>query len=103
MSLSAVSQQSEGQFSVSGSLDRDSVMICWPGKQQTLQSLQKSKSDLTLDLSAVEHVDTAGLAWIIHLTRECQAKQIKLSLLNTPEGLINLAKLSSVDEVLPLN
>ena len=77
-------------------------MHCWPEQSQSVEELSKQGLPLQLDMQGVLNADTAGLAWLIHLTKECQDAQVKVSLKEVPSGLINLAKLSNVDSLLPL-
>lgn len=91
--------QKPGHFVLQGDLNRDSVPLC---KQQTFLALKKfsqtSKTESAiLDMSGIAHADTAGLAWLINLLKNCKQQNILLELKNIPETLVNLAKISDVD------
>jgi phospholipid transport system transporter-binding protein len=93
--------RSPESFSLSGSLNRDTVPDFW---QNSLQQLANAQSDkpLLLNLEKLTHIDTAGLAWLINLIRDAKTQNIEFSLLNPPDTLLNLAKISDVDGFLPL-
>ena len=59
-------------------------------------------AQLTVGLGAVIGVDTAGVALLVNWTVLARKRGISLSLLETPENLGKLAKLSGVDSVLAL-
>lgn len=97
-----VVEQDKGHFVLKGDLNRDTVPLC---KQHILNELsQFSQSSVNasaiLDMSGVAHADTAGLAWLINLLKDCKQQNILLLLQNIPETLVNLAKISDVDSFL---
>ena len=61
-----------------------------------------SNSSIMLDLKQVKKVDTAGLAWLLALVEQAQVNACQLTLTHLPSDLIKLAKLSAVDDFLPL-
>ncbi|MGJ8680680.1 STAS domain-containing protein [Paraglaciecola sp.] len=94
--------QKQGHFELSGDLNRETVPFC---KQQTFLALkafnQASPSEKAiLDMSGIEHSDTAGLAWLINLLKYCKQHKILLQLKNIPQTIVNLAKISDVDNFL---
>ena len=89
-------------FVLSGSLNRDTVPYFWRNSLQQLASAQSDDKPLTLDLHNVEHIDTAGLAWIMNLRRDTKQKNIQFKIANPPATLLNLAKISDVERFLPI-
>jgi phospholipid transport system transporter-binding protein len=83
---------------VEGELTRNSVP-CVSNKQ--LKNIV-SANDMTLDLSKVNKVDTAGLAWLCKLLAEANNCKSNLSFVNMPQQLIKLAALSGVASFLPI-
>ncbi|MEW9799042.1 STAS domain-containing protein [Alteromonas sp. CYL-A6] len=86
-----------------GNLDRETLTKNWwllltPGQQKTL----RGASECVFDLSDVERVDSAGLAWLINAIRDARQAGIRITLQEPPEKLIKLAKISDVDTLLPL-
>lgn len=97
-----VTKQADGRFKITGNLNRKTVMDCWPDQSLAVNELKKQVLSLQIDMQGVLNVDTAGLAWLMHLAKECQDAQVDISLKEVPTGLINLAKLSNVEGLLPL-
>ena len=62
-----------------------------------------ANSAIILDLKQVKKVDTAGLAWLLALVEQAQVNACQLTLTHLPSDLIKLAKLSAVDDFLPLS
>ncbi len=52
------------------------------------------------DLTGVRQVDSAGLALLVEWKRRLEADQGRLELVGVPEGLLRLARISSVDTLL---
>ena len=88
----------EGQFLLSGELNRDTVMDSWSLRNQGFTQ----QKEILLDLAGVSHVDTAGLAWLVNLVADCQKLKVQLKLSNVPITLLKLAKISDVEGILPL-
>jgi anti-anti-sigma factor len=88
----------EGTLSIQGSLNTESVMRLWPNYQEEIKKL----TQLNIDLGSIEHFDTAGLAWLLQLSGECELQKIPFSLVNTPEEIISLANISQVNTLLSL-
>ena len=96
-----VSSPNKGTFLLSGELNRASVNKSWPTSVADIKQAA-SQQPVILDLVGITQVDTAGLAWLINLLRDCQSQNIQFILCNVPETLINLAKISDVEGFLPL-
>jgi len=82
-----------------GDLTRHTVMASVLKK---MPSLTQSAS-LTLDLSKVSKVDTAGLAWLLMMVETALKRNCQLQLDNLPDDLLKLAALSGVTEFLPVS
>jgi len=97
-----VNNRDDGLIALSGALNRTTVVEAWANAQTELDQYQQKELPVSLDLAGVDHVDTAGLAWLLDLFAQRQAKNQTLSILNTPLSLLKLAKISNVDSILPL-
>lgn len=97
-----MNDQGNGVIALVGSLNRKTVVGVWPNHQQILDDFKQRDVAVTLDLEAVEHVDTAGLAWLLDLFAERYKIDQKLALINTPVSLLKIAKISNVESILPL-
>jgi phospholipid transport system transporter-binding protein len=93
-----IKQGGDGQFLLSGILNRDTVMNNWSLRDKGFAQ----ETQVTLDLAGVSQVDTAGLAWLVNLVAECRSLKIPLKLSNVPTTLVKLAKISDVEALLPL-
>ncbi len=101
MSELKIEQSVDQKFSFAGEMTRETIVDAWPEQESTIAQLAGDK--LVIDLASVEQVDTAGLAFILAIVKGCKAKNVSLSLKNTPTSLVNLAKLSDVDSILPID
>ena len=54
---------------------------------------------LTIDLGKVTDVDSAGLAWLINIMRDCRSTDIQLKWDNVPSNIMQLAKLSNAQSL----
>lgn len=61
-----------------------------------------STQTITVDLSQVSKVDTAGLAFLLLLLEDAKKSNIQLVFQHLPNDLLKLAKLSAVDSFLPV-
>ncbi len=57
-------------------------------------------NDIIIDLSSVNKIDTAGLAWLLLIIEQSHAKRVKLHFIHLSDELIKLAKLSGVDTLI---
>lgn len=57
---------------------------------------------LRIDLSALERVDSAGLALLTEWTRLTRALGHSLEFINVPQQLLTIAGVSGLDQMLPL-
>ena len=90
-------QQIEHKAIFSGALTRATITRAFDKKYRQLISNER----IILDLSKVEKIDTAGLAWILLLIELASKTQCHINLVNLPDDLVKLAKLSAVDSLLP--
>jgi anti-anti-sigma factor len=93
--MSVTLQLNQDCLNVVGQLDRFQL------SEKAALRFPKAPAELKLNLDQVDHFDTAGLAWILKLLKFYQSKQVSVEILNPPEQLIALAKISNVLELLP--
>ena len=86
---------------LTGELDQISIQHdYWPSlTADKLSSVIKS-GKLTVDLSALERADTAGLAWLINLVKHARVDKVQVCFDEVPVKLLNLADLSSARDIL---
>ena len=91
-------QQTDQKAIFSGALTRATITRTF---DKQFRPLVNGKS-MTIDLAKVNQIDTAGLAWILLLIELAATKACEITLINLPDDLIKLAKLSAVDTLLPI-
>jgi phospholipid transport system transporter-binding protein len=84
MASNATVQLDGPRARLAGALDRDAVVALWP----TLKALPDALTEL--DLTAVERVDSAGLALLAELSAHARANGRTLVLNGTPAGFNEL-------------
>lgn len=94
MSRLHIIDQGNGHFAVDGDLtfatiDKDTI--------KSFAFLTSTKT-VTLDLSRVANTDSAGLALMIEWVRHARSQRTQLIFNKIPKQLLNLAKLSGLDD-----
>lgn len=85
------------RFRLRGELALRSARALW---QQGIQRL--NAEPMTVDLGGVVRADSAGLAVLVAWTRQSRTSGQPLSFVNIPAQLRNLAVISGVESLLPL-
>jgi phospholipid transport system transporter-binding protein len=70
-----------------------------PGRLAEADALARAG---TLDLSGIRHADSAGLAFMLELTRRARAAGSPLQFSSLPPQLLSLVRFFELDTVLPL-
>lgn len=91
----SLQRHTNGQYCLSGELDRDTVPPFWHRRSEWLPKEQQ----VFLDLSGVKRVDSAGMAMLLHLQHELTGNQQSLTLTQMPTQLRVLLQLSNVEEL----
>ena len=84
-----------GQVSIKGKLNQKSLVKLLP----IAKLLKPHQAQLTIELSGIEEVDTAGMAFLLEIKEQAGLKQLKISFdgstnsLNQLKSLYNLAKM----------
>ncbi|OAN16547.1 anti-sigma B factor antagonist [Photobacterium jeanii] len=92
-------KRADGDYCLSGRLERDTVSAFWRQRAAWLPT----ESQVTLDLSAVERVDSAGMVMLLHLCQAVAHSGGHLTLHHVPEQLNTLLRLSHVDSLFAAN
>ncbi|MEJ2763921.1 STAS domain-containing protein [Photobacterium sp. MCCC 1A19761] len=88
--------QENGHYSLSGTLERDTVPAFWRQRHEWMPR----DSQVQLDLRAVTRVDSAGMVMLLHIYQQLSSNGSELTLLNVPEQLVTLLRLSHVESML---
>jgi len=93
-------QLENGKLYLRGVLDKNSV----PAAYQCSQTLlRKQQAPTSIELSEVEHIDSAGLALLLEWQSWAKHRQHALKLEHAPQQLLMLARLSELDRILNLD
>lgn len=84
------------EINVVGDIDRYNLI------DKKLFSFPAMTSDVTIELTNVASVDTAGVAFLLKLVAFYQNQKLNVTLTNPPSQLIALAQISNVLGLLPL-
>ena len=87
----------EGHFQVVGDLSFDTV----PALSAQSASLFHGCPALEIDLGGIERADSAGLALLIEWVRRARALEQQIRLVNIPEQMRDIVRVSGLDKVLP--
>ncbi|GAA0811735.1 hypothetical protein GCM10009111_04620 [Colwellia asteriadis] len=85
-------------LSINGELSRHSLALINKNNYSNCFSFDH----VTVDLSAVTKVDTAGLAWLFYLLEQSIAHSCEITFMHFPEKLYKLIALSGVNGLLPV-
>ena len=99
MTDSRISQQDPQHFLVEGELN----MVTVPTLLQAMASqFPPSGSEAHIDLAGVTRSDSAGLALLIEWVAMAQKQNLTICFRNLPEQMWEIAKVSDLTEVIPL-
>ncbi len=96
---------SEGHYLLKGQLNFKSVPELWlkNNRSNNQSSLFSDDSDtLDIDLSQLERSDSSGLAMLVEWYREAELQDKKITFFNLPAQMYDIARVSGLDEILPL-
>ncbi|MCU7938171.1 MAG: STAS domain-containing protein [gamma proteobacterium symbiont of Bathyaustriella thionipta] len=91
---------SPGHYLLKGQLNFKSVPMLWSNNRTTLFSDEMDTLDV--DLSQLERSDSSGLALLVEWYREAELQNKKITFFNLPSQMYDIARLSDLNEVLPL-
>jgi phospholipid transport system transporter-binding protein len=89
---------SNGRLEIHGDLNFASVALLWKVSRQCLPE----GDTLDIDLSHVERSDSAGLALLVECLRHARQTGKTIRFFNIPAQMLAIARVSALDEVLPL-
>lgn len=84
-------------------ITRLNVMNSKEVESQLLPFVSKAESDLKLNLSGINFIDSSGFETLISLYRVAQLNNSNLNLINLSDELIELVKLVELDRIFHLN
>ena len=82
-------------------LTRDSLSTDgWTQIPAASRKILQQQKQVQFELSKLDSVDSAGLAWLLNLKRDAAQAQVSITFAAVPDRLAQLAALSSVDALL---
>lgn len=99
MDRSCVTRVSDQQLMVSGTIDFDNAVDM---SQQGERLISKAADQLEIDFSQVTRAGSAALTLLLSWVRYAVNHQKSLTFTNLPHDLLGVAKVSGVDQVLPI-
>ncbi len=99
MSGAAIRRGADNRLEVEGELDFTTVI----GLLADARPLLDAGSDVRIDLQGITRSDSAGLALLIEWMRTAQRLGKAIQFLNIPAQMLAIARVSSLDQVLPLS
>ncbi len=99
MSQAALRTGPEGRLLLEGDLNFNTVVRLLG----EFRSLLDQGTDIQVDLQGVSRADSAGLALLVEWMRNAKAVGKSIQFLNIPQQMLAIARVSSLDQVLPLS
>lgn len=87
-----------GKFRLTGDLTFATAARLW---QLSQKILKQSPDPVVIDLSAVQRIDSAGLALLIEWLRFARKYNTQLTFLHCPEQLVTMAGVHDLEDLLP--
>ena len=87
-------------YLLKGELNFNSVPELWEQNKTRLFSNRLDK--LTIDCSQLERSDSSGLALLLEWYRAARLLKMHIVFLNPPEKMVDIARISGLDKILPL-
>ena len=98
MTVAQIKQLGDGRMQLAGVLNLDSIAALLA----EIDTLSYDMPSLTVDLKTVEHADSAGVALLLAWMRSARHAQRDIRFLNMPAQMLNIARVSGLDALLPL-
>ncbi|MDX1824099.1 MAG: STAS domain-containing protein [Thiohalomonadales bacterium] len=100
MSTPQISQQNSNHFMVEGELNLMTVPALL---QAMIDRLPANGSEAHIDLAGVTRTDSAGLALLVEWLRQARVREIRLQFHNLPSQLRDIARISDLLPIIPLD
>ncbi len=95
--MASLEKLNETNFVLRGDLVFETISAVY---EENLSIFKDINTSINISLEGVEHVDSSGLALIVDWFRLMKKNKYHLHITNMPQQMSDLAKLSSVDELL---
>ena len=99
MTQTNIKETGDGQFAVEGELSKFTVPSILRSSNNMIQS---ATQNLVIDLQEVTHTDSAGLALLLEWMTLAKKSELQIHFRNLPAQLWEIAKVSDLEEIIPL-
>lgn len=99
MSTGASLEVRDGVPQVRGTLDFSTVSALW---EQGLALFRDGSGDIRLDVSAVDRIDSAGVALLVEWMRLVRGRGGDFSITGAPPAMKDLIRLADLEDLLPV-
>ncbi|OOG26485.1 anti-anti-sigma factor [Thioalkalivibrio denitrificans] len=99
MSATPSIRQADGNLQVAGRLGFATVADLWA---QALPLFRDGSGAYELDVSGVEHVDSAGVALLVEWMRLARERGAGFSIVGAPQAMKDLIRLADLEGLLPV-
>lgn len=99
MSRAAIRRVGDGRLALEGELNFATVTRLLGEAQR----LFEQSEEIHIDLQAISRSDSAGLALLVEWMRNAQQLGKPIQFLNIPPQMLAIARVSSLDQVLPFS
>ncbi len=95
----SIQQGREGRLEIHGELSFASVPALW----RECRAQCAAGNAIDIDLGQVQRSDSAGLALLVEWLREAQRSGANLRFFNIPAQMLEMARASGLEQILPLH
>ncbi|MFP5504930.1 MAG: lipid asymmetry maintenance protein MlaB [Gammaproteobacteria bacterium] len=99
MTQAAIRRAGDGRLAVEGELSFATVTRLVGEARRLFEQAE----EIRIDLQAITRADSAGLALLVECMRYAQRLGKPIQFLNIPTQMLAIARVSSLDQVLPLS
>lgn len=99
MSDARLQREADGRLQLQGELSFATVPALWRHSLELLSA----EEQICVDLKQVQRSDSAGLALLVEWMRAAKRLGKPVQFLNMPQQMLDIARVSSLDQVLPLS
>ena len=99
MAEAQLRDRGDGRWLLQGELGFDTV----PALLEHAGACKPGAGPIRVDLTGVTRADSAGLALLIEWLRESERRGNRISFVNVPVQLMSIARISGLDDILPLS
>ncbi len=99
MSKTKLQKNSNNHYELIGRLDAESV----PNLLRQTESFNPSENEsVVINLSAVTHSSSVGIALLLEWQRQANTSQFEIQFINMPEKMRAIAEICGLTEILPI-